>query len=167
MDINRSTKMGKYRTWYAKLSIVSKCRDVMHSNNHVQIWFPNIFTWVWLQWSKRTTKWHSKPLKGRYHHIFSKKTIMHWVSAGEEHTNDTGKWLTFEIEWVNEPLEFVMSCCVSLLLKSGSLGVSNYFPAFTFEFYQWQPTILNSSQRLLNGYCLILKKALLSKKDKI
>ena len=42
MDINRSTKMGKYQTWYAKLSIVSKCRDVMHSNNHVQIWFPSV-----------------------------------------------------------------------------------------------------------------------------
>ena len=41
MDINRSTKMGKYQTWYDKLSIVSKCRDVMHSNNHVQIWFPS------------------------------------------------------------------------------------------------------------------------------
>ena len=80
-------------------------------------WFM-IFTWVWLQWSKRTTKWHSKPLKGRYHHIFSKKTIMQWVSAREEHTNDTGKWLTLEIEWVNEPLEFVMSCCVSLLFQN-------------------------------------------------
>ena len=119
-------------------------------------WFM-IFTWVWLQWSKRTTKWHSKPLKGRYHHIFSKKTIMQWVSAREEHTNDTGKWLTFEIEWVNEPLEFVMSCCVSLLLKSGNqFGCFELFSSFhirilpmTTNHSQFKPAF---TQRLLSDF---------------
>ena len=70
------------------------------------------------------------------------------MSMSKRRTHEWYWEVTYVRDWISRWAIALMSCCISLCWNLGiSLGVSNYFQAFTFEFHQWQPTLRKFTQR--------------------